>query len=61
MESQFEASGCVHHVPWLLAVSHDCHVAKVHIMSCSLSRYELYLPLHELWKKYMEDLLQIGR
>lgn len=22
--------------------------------------YELYLPLHELWLSYMEDLLQLG-
>ena len=23
-------------------------------------RYSLYLPLHELWKSYMHDLLQVG-
>lgn len=51
----------MHHVPWLLAVSHDCYIAKTQMYVSFPSRYELYLPLHELWKKYMEDLLQIGR
>lgn len=46
-------------IPRLMAG--DCHATKTCGYLVPSLRYELYLPLHELWKKYMEDLLQIGR
>lgn len=27
--------------------------------NCITCRYELFLPLHKMWLKYMEDLLQL--
>ena len=33
---------------------------KLHEVPKEKQVYELYVPLHELWLKYMEDVLQVG-